>query len=65
MCAASRGDLFEQRRGLGGVGVFAAGEREADGVAKRIDEAADLGAEPATRAAQSLWAVFFLAPAAC
>ncbi len=51
--------FFEQRRGLGDVGVFAAGEREGEGVAERIDEAVDLGAESATRAAQSLWVLFF------
>ena len=61
-----RGGLYErdphrQRR----IAQGDAGEREADRVAERIDETVDLAAEPAARAAQSLWVVFFLAPAAC
>jgi len=57
--------LLEQGERLGDVGLLGAGERKAKGVAERIDDAVQLGGESAARAAQSLRAVFFWAPAAC
>ena len=57
--------LVQQRPRLRDVSLLGAGQGEPQGVAERIDTAVDFGSEPATRAAQSLWAVFFLAPVAC
>ena len=55
----------QQGVGLTHVGLFGARQGESDRVAQRINEAVNLGSETAARAAQSLRAVFFLAPAAC
>jgi hypothetical protein len=45
---------------------LAPGEEEADGVAERIDQGVDLGAQPAARTPDCLLCgVFFLAPALC
>ena len=55
----------QQGVGLTHVGLFSARQGESDRVAQRINEAVNLGAETARRAAQSLRAVFFLAPASC
>ena len=55
----------QQGVGLTHVGLFGARQGESDRVAQRINDAVNLGSETARRAAQSLRAVFFLAPAAC
>lgn len=55
----------QQGIGLTHVGLFGACQGESDRVTQRINDAVNLGSETARRAAQSLRAVFFLAPAAC
>ena len=55
----------QQGVGLTHVGLFGARQGESDRVAQRINEAVNPGAETPARGAQSLRAVFFLAPAAC
>lgn len=62
---AGFGRVIEQGWRLVDIRLFGTGQCEADGIAKRIDDAMDFGAKSAARATQSLWAVFFLAPAAC
>lgn len=59
------GRHIKQGIGLTNVGLFGAGQGESERIAECIDTTVDFGSESATRATQSLWAVFFLAPAAC
>ena len=40
-------------------------EHHLDGIAERIDQGVDFGGQPAARAADRLFAVFFRAPALC
>jgi hypothetical protein len=40
-------------------------EHHLDGIAERIDQSVDFGGQPAARAADRLFAVFFRAPALC
>lgn len=49
----------QQFSGLRDVGTLRTGQREANGVAERIDEAVDFGTESAPRTTQSLRAVLF------
>lgn len=62
--AGARGVLQEDF-GLGDVRLVGGRDREAERVAERVRDTVDFAAEAAPRASQSLWAVFFLAPAAC
>lgn len=57
----SVGRFIQQLNGLSNVGLLRTGQCEAE----RIDDGVNLGAESAARAAQSLRAMFFWAPAAC
>ena len=46
--------------------LLAAGQEEADGIAERIDQCVDLGAQSASRSPDRLGlAIFFFAPALC
>jgi len=50
--------FIQQLSGLSNVRTLRSGQREANGVAERIDEAVDFGTESAPRTTQSLRAVF-------
>jgi hypothetical protein len=58
--------IWQQVVGAIQVVRLAAGEKEGDRIAERIDDRMDFGAQPAARAADCLvFAVFFFAPALC
>ncbi len=59
------GGFSQQGVGLRDVGFVRAGQGEAQGITQGVGDAVDFAAPAPARAAQSLWAVFFLAPAAC
>lgn len=61
----STAGLFKQGERLTDVGLFGTGQGEPDGIAERINDTEDFAAEAAARTTQSLWAMFFFAPAAC
>lgn len=62
---ASAWGVLQEGFGLGDVRFVGGRDREAERVAERVRDAMDFAAQAAPRASQSLWAVFFLAPAAC
>ena len=58
-------EALQQRRGLGDVGLLAGGEQPAHRVAQRVGGRVDFRRQPPAGAPDSLWTVFFRAPAPC
>ena len=58
-------DRFQQRLRASQIVRLSGREHHLDGIAERIDQGVDFGGQPAARAADRLFAVFFRAPALC